>query len=117
MKALTIIDRILIIRKTDLPDKNKAGFLPSYYCIITTVWMHYMNPNVKKARRKLSKNARRCSEQILEATLHKTAAAGPLTSHLTNHTSKTKKACWPLLEKQGRTHKRRSEMDPYTWTY
>ena len=30
-------------------------------------------------------------EQFLEATLHKTAAIQPLTSHLTNHPSKTNK--------------------------
>ena len=35
---------------------------------------------------------------------------------LKSYLSKTNKTCRTLLEKQGRTHKCRSSMDPYTWT-
>ena len=54
--------------------------------------MHYMDTNKihrEKARWKLHKNATCCFEQILEATLDKTAVVRPTTSHLTNHPSKT----------------------------
>ena len=47
----------------------------------------------EKARWKLLKNATRSLEQILEATLYKTATVEPLTSHLTNHSSKAHKMC------------------------
>ena len=40
-------------------------------------------------------------EQILEAAPYKTAAIRSLTSHLTNHSCKTKKTCWALLKKLG----------------
>ena len=43
-----------------------------------------------------------CFEQILEASLHKTATLRPLDSHLIN-TPSTNKNCWALLEKSGRT--------------
>ena len=56
-------------------------------------------------------------EWVPEAASHKTAAVWPLTSHLTNHPSKTNRTCWALLEKQGRTHKWRSPVDSYTWTH
>ena len=44
-------------------------------------------------------------EQILEAILNETTAVQPLTSHLKNHLSKTKKTCGTLLKMQERTHK------------
>ena len=31
--------------------------------------------------------------------------------------NKTGKTCWVLLQKKGRTHKRRPPMDFYTWTH
>ena len=39
-------------------------------------------------------------EQILEAAPYKTAAVPPLTSHLTNHPSKTRSAghCWRIKD-------------------
>ena len=47
--------------------------------------------------------------QILEATSHETAFLRPPTSHLLNYPNKTNKT---LLEKQGRTYKRRSPIGP-----
>ena len=40
----------------------------------------------------------------------------PLTFHLTNHPSNTNKTWATLMEKQGRTHKWCSSMDPFTWS-
>ena len=66
--------------------------------------MYHMDANKthkEKARLELHKNAANCLEQILEATSQKTAAIQPLASHLTNHSRKTNKTCWALLEKKG----------------
>ena len=45
----------------------------------------------EKARWELHKDTMCCFEQNLEAMTHRTAAVKPLTSHLTNHPSKTNK--------------------------
>ena len=50
-------------------------------------------------------------EQKLATAPYKTAAVWPLTSHLTNHPSKT---CWSLLMNLRRTHKRRTSIDSFT---
>ena len=55
-------------------------------------------------------------KQILVAMFDETATVWPLTSHLINHQSKTKKTCWKLLVKLGWTHKQCSQMDSYIWT-
>ena len=54
----------------------------------------------QKATYELRKDAEYSCEQILEAAPHKTAAVRPLSSNRTNHSSKTSKLCWALLEKQ-----------------
>ena len=76
------------------------SFIPSCGCINTTEWLHYLKSNEmyrEKARWELHKNAMYCLEQILEATLNKTAAVWPLTSHFTKHSSKMNKTpCVPL---------------------
>ena len=107
----------------------------------------HLPPILKTHREKpgweTNKNATSYFEQLLEVTSHlknhqrRTSFAGhslrnkdelindvllwiptwPLTSHLKNHPSKTNRTCGTLLEKQGRTHKRRSSMDPKRWTY
>ena len=76
-----------------------------YGCTIWTLTKH-----IEK------KNATSYIEQILEATLHETIPVRPPTSCLINHSNKTKKTCRTLPEKQERTHRRRSPMDPFTWT-
>ena len=88
------------------------GFLLRCNCVHTTIWMHYIDTN--KTHREKAK-CELCLEQILEATLHKKAAVRPLTTHPSNHSSKTNKTYGTLLEKQGRIHKRRSSMNSYTW--
>ena len=65
-------------------------FLPSCGCINTIVWMHHLYANKMKGEKvgwELYKNAT-CFEQILKATVYKTATVRPLTSHLTIHLSK-----------------------------
>ena len=47
---------------------------------------------------------------------HSHSVTRPLTSHLTNHISKTSKICEIILKTYGRTHKPRSFMDSFTWT-
>ena len=68
-----------------------------------------------KTRWELHEDTVRYLEQILEAMPHKAAAIQPPTCDLTNHSNKTNKICGTLLEKQGRTHKRRSLIDSYRW--
>ena len=80
------------------------------------VWLWILN-TLRKVRWKLHKNTVCYFEQILEAAPYKTSAVQPLTSHLTNDSSKTRKAYWPLLRKQEQTHKLHSLMDSYTRTY
>ena len=86
-------------------------------CVSTTAWMHHMDAyktHEEKVRWQLHKNATSCFEQVLETTLHKTAAVQPLTSHFKNHPSKTNKTWEIFLEKPWWTHEWRSFMDPYT---
>ena len=85
----------------------------------STVQMHHMDtdkPHWKKVWWELHQSSMSNIEQILGATSHETIAVQLLTSHLKNHSSKTNKTCGTLLERQGRTHKRRSSLDPYSWT-
>ena len=93
------------------------GFLPSWDGGNTTVWMHPMDTNNMhwvKTREELLKNAMYYFEEIQDTTPQTTVAVQPLTSSLTNHSSKT---CWALLEKQVQTQKRHFSMDSFTWTY
>ena len=71
---------------------------PSCHCVGTTIWLYHLDfkeMSGEKARCALHKDATCCFEQILEAASYKTATVQPLTSHLTNHPSKTSKTyCW-----------------------
>ena len=71
----------------------------------TTVWLHPLEFNET-----LREKATRVLHAVLEEAPHKTAAV--LTTHLTNHPSKTSKI---LLVKKERTHKRYSSMDSYAY--
>ena len=97
---------------------NKTEILPSCGRISIAVRLHHLDSN-KTIREKTGwdvyKDGARCIKQILEATPYKTAAVWPSTSHLTNHPREKNSTCWTLLEKQGRTHQRRSPMDAHTW--
>ena len=77
--------------------------------------MHYMDANKtagEEARRQLHKNAASNIEQVLAATPHKTPTVRPPASYLENYSSLTNQTCRTLLEKQGRTHKGCTLMDP-----
>ena len=116
-KAWTAIDRLLIIWKSDLSDKIKRDFFQVHGGINTIVSMHHIDTDKmhrEKAKQELHKNATSYVEQILETTPHKTTAERPLTSHLSNHTSKIYRT---LLEKQGQIYKWCSPMDPFTWPW
>ena len=96
----------------------KAIF-PSCDCVNSTVWMHHMDADKgyrEKARRELHKNVTSHIDQILEAIYHETEAVRPPTSYFCSHPSEMNKACRTMLEKQGRTHKWRSPMEPCTRT-
>ena len=69
----------------------------------------------EKACRQLHKNAAG-NIDVLEAAPHKAAAVRPPTTHHKNYPSQTNQTCGTLLEKQERTHKGRTPVDPFTWT-
>ena len=66
-------------------------------------------------RRQLYKNATCNLEQVLAATPHKTPTVRPPAPYHENYSSQTNQKCRTLLEKQGRTHKRCTLMNPHTW--
>ena len=95
-KAWTAVDRLLIIEKSKL--SNKRGFLPGCGCVSTTVWVHHTDA-IKTQREKTRwelHNPSCCSEQNLEAALHKIVVIWPHASHLTNSPNNTRHAghCW-----------------------
>ena len=64
-----------------ISDKIKRDFFKASF----TLWMHRMDTNKthgEKATWELHKNDTSYFEQILEATLYKTKAKRPITSHL-----------------------------------
>ena len=76
---------------------NKIRFPLRWGCFNNIVPVHYMDANKthgENGRWELQKNAICYFEQILQTTLYKTVAVPPLSSHLTNHPSKTNKTCW-----------------------
>ena len=82
-KALTAIDKLSIIWKSDLTYKMKQ-FLPGSGHINTAVWMHYLDANKtagEKARWQLHKNVTSNIEQVLAATPHKAPTIRPPASH------------------------------------
>ena len=68
--------------------------------ISTTAWLHHLDFN--EIEWELHKDALCYFKQILEAVSFQTAAVWPLTFYLTNHSSKTSKTCWAMLEKLGK---------------
>ena len=67
----------------------------------------------EEARQQLYKNTECNLEQVLAATPHKTPTVRPPASYHENDSSWTNQTCRTLLEKQGRTHKRCTLMDPH----
>ena len=83
-------------------------------CICTTLTL--TKTHREKDTCELHRMGACCLEQILEATLHNTTVARPLTSHLPNHPSKSNKTWWAFLKQQGQTQERRFLLDSFTWT-
>ena len=117
-KARTAIDRLPTIWKFD--GKNKTGILSSYILsVLLDGWTTWTLRKwwKKKLGENNTKGAARYFEEILKATHYKTTAETSLTSHLTNHPSKTNKKCWAQLEKQGWAHEWLSSVDSHTRTH
>ena len=89
-KAMTAINRLSIVWKLDLTEKNETQFLPGSCRIDTAVWMHYVDANKmagEEARRQLHKNAASNIEEVLSATPYKTPTIRPPASHHENYPS------------------------------
>ena len=117
-KAWTAINRLSIIWKSDLTNKMKRSFFQGavtsillYRCTTWTL--------TKRLEKKLDGNYTRMLwgnlEQVLVATPHKTPTVRLPASYHENYSSLMNQTCRTLLEKQGRTHKWCTLMDPHTW--
>ena len=114
-KAWTAINRLSIIWKSDLTDKMKRSFFQAavasmllYGCTTWTL--------TKRLEKKLDGNCTR----ILRAVLNKSWRQQPTRHQLYGRLPPITKTIQvrrtrTLLEKQGRTHKRCTLMDPHTW--
>ena len=82
-KALSAINRLSIIRKSDLTDKMKRSFFQAAVASILlygcTTWTN--TTAGEEARRQLHKNAASNLEQVLAATPHKTPTVRPPASY------------------------------------
>ena len=113
-KTLNAIDKLSIKWKSDLSDKMKwdffqdvAVFILLYGC---TTWRQ-----AKCSDKRFDGNFTRRLRVILNKSWKQHAATvWPPSSHLTNHSIKTNKTCEALLEKQGKTHKRRFLINLHT---
>ena len=80
---------------------NKMWILSSGDRNTAIVRRHHFD-SYKQLEKKLHANYTRMPwailKKILEAKFYKTATVWPHTAHLTNHSSKTIKTCWALLE-------------------
>ena len=86
-KIWTAIDKLSIIRKSDLTDKMKCSF---FKAVDTAVWMHCLDANKtveEEVRRQLNKNVTSNIEQVLAATPNKAPTIRPPTSHRKNYPS------------------------------
>ena len=100
---------------------NTTGILPSWCSVTTIAWLHHIDSNKMRGKKKvggeLNKDTTRSFEQILEV-VHCKAVVRPFISYLaSHHARKESKTFWALLVKWGRIHKRRSFMDSYLWTH
>ena len=75
-------------------------------------WYTQLNDQTVLFLRIQFKNAAINIEQVLEATPHKAPTIRSPTSHHEKYPSSTNQTCRTLLEKQGRTHKWCTPMDP-----
>ena len=112
-KAWTAINRLSIIWKSDLTDKMKRSFFQAAVALILlygcTTWTL-----TKRLEKKLDGNYTRMLRAILNKSWWQHPTRHQLYGHLPPIT-KTIKTCRTLLEKQGRTHKWCTLMDPHIW--
>ena len=117
-KAWTAINRLSIIWKSDLTDKMKRSF---FQAAVTSILLYDCTTwtLTKRLEKKLDGNYTR----VLRAILNKSWRQHPTRHQLYGHQPPITKTiqvrwtrhaghCW---EKQGRTHKRCTLMDPHTW--
>ena len=116
-KAWLATNRLSVIWKSDLPDKLKRRF---FQAVVVSVLLYGCTTwtLTKRIENKLDGSCTR----MLRAVLNKSWKQHPTKKqlygpppHFTNHTSKTDKTRGTLLEKQGRTHKRRPPVEVSTW--
>ena len=91
-KALTVIDKLSAIWKSYFWDNN-TRILPSFNCVSIIIRLHKLDSNEttgEKAIWELLTGVACCFERIPEATLRKTAAERPFTSHHTICSRRTK---------------------------
>ena len=94
-KVWTTINRLLIIWKFDLSDRIEQDF----FHIMAVSILLYGCTTLMLMKCMENKNATCYFEQILSTIPHNTTAVQPLSSHLTNHPSKTNKICGGTVEK------------------
>ena len=116
-KAWTAINRLSIIWKSDLTDKMKRSF---FQAAVTSILLYGCTTwtLTKRLEKKLDGNYTR----ILRAILNKSWRLHPTRHQLYGHLPPITKTIQirrtrhaGLLEKQWRTHKRCTLMDPHTW--
>ena len=117
-KAWTAINRLSIIWKSDLTDKMKRSF---FQAAVTSILLYGCTTwtLTKRLEKKLDGNYTRMLRAILNKSWRQHPTRHQLYGHLppitkTIQVRRTRHAghCW---EKQGRTHKRCTLMDPHTW--
>ena len=117
-KAWTAINRLSIIWKSDLTDKMKRSF---FQAVVTSILLYGCTTwtLTKRLEKKLDGNYTRMLRAILNKSWRLHPTRHQLYGHLPPITKtiqvKTNQTCRTLLEKQGRTHKRCTLMDPHTW--
>ena len=117
-KAWTAIDRLSIIWKSDLTDKMKRSFFQAAIVSILlygcTTWTL-----TKRLKKKLDGNYTRMLRAILNKSWRQHPTRHQLYGHLPPITKTTQarrtRHARTLLEKQGRTHKWCTPMDPRIW--
>ena len=108
----------MIIWKSDLTDKMKRSF---FQAAVTSILLYGCTTwtLTKRLEKKLDGNYTRMLRAILNKSCRQHPTRHQLYGHLPpyheNYSSKTNQTWRTLLEKQGRTHKRCTLMDPHTW--
>ena len=113
-KAWTAITRLSIIWKSDLTDKIKRSF---FQVAVASILLYGCTTWTLKKRleKKLDGNYARMLRAILNKSWRQHPTRYQLYGHLPPITKTIQVRQTRLLEKQGRTHKWCTLMDPHTW--